>query len=243
MRLPMETRGFDSLLGRTVTLSRLAGDAPGAAPDAERGGSGHSDGGDRPAAEPTESYRFVFDSIFGPSAVLKPLDLRSGVFARAAEAKTVMMLEASIDGGKAVVEVTVERWSERTGALRVYRPKEVTLEQRRKAPRLVARLPLELGVVRDGEMRILKTFTEDISVGGFAAVVDEQLFADEVLVVLLRLPRRPVLATAEVTLIERMRRRTVHAKITAIGPDDAVALAATLHEIEAETAARAGGSR
>lgn len=206
----METRSFDSLVGRTVAL--VPGDG--------------------------ESYRFVFDSIFGPSAVLKPLDLKSGAFAKEVEQKAVMTLEASIDGGKATAEVTVERWSERTGALRVYRPKEVVLEQRRKAKRLPARLPLELGVLRDGEMRTVKTFTEDVSVGGFAALVDENLTPGELMVVLVRLPGRSLLVTAQVTIVERARRRTMHSKITAISPDDAAALASTLQAIEADLVAR-----
>lgn len=210
----MQTRSFDSLVGRTVVL--VPGDG--------------------------ESYRFVFDSIFGPSAVLKPLDLKAGAFAKAVEPKAVMPLEASIDGGRASAEVTVERWSERTGALRVYRPKEVTLEQRRKAPRLPARLPLELGVMREGEMRTVKTFTEDVSVGGFAAQVDENLVPGELMVVLVRLPSRSLLVTAQVTIVERARRRTMHSKITAISPDDAAELASTLQVIEADLAARGGMS-
>lgn len=206
----MQTRSFDSLVGRTVVL--VPGDG--------------------------ESYRFVFDSIFGPSAVLKPLDLKSGTFAREVEQKAVMSLEASIDGGKAIAEVTVERWSERTGALRIYRPKEVVLQQRRKAPRLPARFELELGVLRDGEIRTVKSFTDDVSVGGFAALVDENLAHDEQMVALLRLPNKSLLVTAQVTLVERARRRTVHARITAISPDDAAALAGALQVIEADLTAR-----
>jgi hypothetical protein len=125
----METRSFDSLMGRTIAL--IPGDG--------------------------ETYRFIFESIFGPSAVLKPVDLKSTAYAKAVEQKVVVPIEASIDGGKAMAEVTVERWSERTGALRVYRPKEVVLEQRRRDRRLSVRFPLELGVMRDGELRTVRT--------------------------------------------------------------------------------------
>jgi hypothetical protein len=205
----METRSFDSLMGRTIAL--IPGDG--------------------------ETYRFIFESIFGPSAVLKPVDLKSTAYAKAVEQKVVVPIEASIDGGKAMAEVTVERWSERTGALRVYRPKEVVLEQRRRDRRLSVRFPLELGVMRDGELRTVRTITEDVSVGGFAAVVDEQLVPGELMVVLVQLPGRSLMVTARVTIVERARRRTMHSKITAISPDDAAALASALQVIEAAKAA------
>lgn len=211
----METRHFDSLMGRTVAL--VPGDG--------------------------ETYRFIFDSIFGPSAVLKPVDIKSTAFAKAVEQKTVMRIEASIDGGKASAEVTVERWSERTGGLRVYRPKEVVLEQRRRDRRFAVRFPLELGVLRDGEMRTVRTVTEDVSVGGFAAVVDEHLIPGELMVVLIQLPGRALMVSARVTIVERMRRRTMHSKITAISPDDAAALAGALQAIEAARAAGETGQR
>lgn len=205
----METRSFDSLIGRTIAL--LPGDG--------------------------ETYRFIFDSIFGPSAVLKPVDLKSGAYAKEVEQKSVVPIEASIDGGKATAEVTVERWSERTGALRVYRPKEVVLEQRRRDPRFAVRFPMELGVMRDGEMRTVRTITEDVSVGGFAALVDEHLVPGELMVVLIQIPGRALMVTARVTIVERARRRTMHSKITAISPDDAAALASALQVIEAARAA------
>ena len=205
----METRLFDSLMGRTIEL--LPGDG--------------------------ERYRFVFESIFGPCAVLKPLDLKSTAYAKAAEQKSVVTLEASIDGGKATGEGTVERWSERTGALRVYRPREITLAQRRRHPRFAVQFPIQLGVVRDGEMRTIRTTTEDMSVGGFAAVIDEQLEADEAVVVLVQLPARALIVTAVVTMVERARRRRMHARFTAISPDEAAALAAALHEVELSTKA------
>ncbi len=211
----METRSFDSLMGRTIEL--LPGDG--------------------------ERYRFTFESVFGPSAVLKPLDLKSAAYAKTAEQKAVVTLEASIDGGKASAEGTVERWSERSGALRVYRPREIVLAQRRRHPRFAVQFPLELGVLRDGEMRTIRTTTEDLSVGGFAAVVDEQLEADEAIVVLVRLPAGVVIVTALGTMGERARRRRRHARFTAISPDDAAALAAVLHEVELSTTSDGEGRR
>lgn len=211
--LRMETRSFDSLMGRTIEI--LPGDG--------------------------ERYRFAFESVFGPSAVLKPLDLKSAAYAKSAEQKSVVMLEASIDGGKASAEGTVERWSERSGALRVYRPREIVLAQRRRHPRFAVQFPLELGVVRDGEMRTIRTTTEDLSIGGLAALVDEQLEADEAIVVLVRLPTGALIVTAVVTVVERARRRRMHARFTAISPDDAATLAAVLHEVELSGTSGRGG--
>ena len=91
--------------------------------------------------------------------------------------------------------------------------------------------------MRDGEMRTVRTTTEDVSVGGFAAVVDEHLVPGELMVVLVQLPGRSLMVTARVTILERARRRTMHSKITAISPDDAAALASALQVIASGKAA------
>jgi hypothetical protein len=53
-------------------------------------------------------------------------------------------------------------------------------------------------------------------------------------VALIHLPGDSVVVTAQVTVVESLRRRLVHARTTAISPDDYTVLAASLRVIEAD---------
>jgi hypothetical protein len=56
----------------------------------------------------------------------------------------------------------------------------------------------------------------------------------EPVVALIHLPGESVVVTAQVTVVEAFRRRLMHARTTAISPDDYAVLAASLRVIEAD---------
>jgi hypothetical protein len=155
-------------------------------------------------------------------------------FARDLAPKTPLRVVASVDDGILSAGTEVEKWSERAGTLRIIRPKVMDFAQRRRTVRLPARLGIELSVLRDGTMVSLHGRTDDISIGGFAATIDEAIEPGEPVVALIHLPGESVVVTAQVTVVESLRRRLVHARTTAISPDDYTVLAASLRVIEAD---------
>ena len=203
----MKIRTFDALTGRKITLESEDG---------------------------AQSHRFVLESIFAGIAVMGPADKRAVAFARELTPKTALRVVASVDDGILSAATEVEKWSERAGTLRIVRPKVMDFAQRRRTVRLPARLGIELSVVRNGTMVSLHGRTEDISIGGFAATVDEHVDPGELVAALIHLPGESVVVTAQVTVVEALRRRLVHARTTAISPDDYAVLAASLRVIEAD---------
>lgn len=203
----MKIRTFDALTGRKITLESEDG---------------------------SQSHRFVLESIFAGIAVMGPADKRAVAFARELTPKTALRVVASVDDGILSAATEVEKWSDRAGTLRIVRPKVMDFAQRRRTVRLPARLGIELSVLRDGKMVSLNGRTEDISIGGFAATVDEHVEPGELVAALVHLPGESVVITAQVTVVEALRRRLVHARTTAISPDDYAVLAASLRVIEAD---------
>lgn len=203
----MKIRTFDALVGRKMTLESETGE---------------------------ESHRFVLESIFAGVAVMSPADKRAVAFARRLEPKTPLRVLASVDDGILLAGVEVEKWSDRAGTLRIIKPRSMSFSQRRRTVRLPAKLPIEVAVVRDGQMVSSQGRTEDISIGGFAASVEGTVEAGETVVALIHLPNESIVLTAQVTVVEQLRRRLVHARTTAISPDDYAVLAAALRLIEAD---------
>lgn len=180
------------------------------------------------------AHRFVLESIFAGIAVMGPADKRAVAWARSLTPKTPVRVVASVDDGILSAGSEVEKWSDRAGTLRIIRPKAMDFAQRRRTVRLPAKLGIELSVVRDGQMRSMTGRTDDISIGGFAATVDEHVEPGEPVVALIHLPGESIVVTAQVTIVESLRRRLVHARTTAISPDDYAVLAASLRVIEAD---------
>lgn len=203
----MKIRTFDALVGRKMTLQDETGE---------------------------QSHRFVLEAIFAGIAVMGPADKRAVAWARDLAPKTEVRVVASVDDGILSAGSLVEKWSDRAGTLRIVRPKVMDFAQRRRTVRLPAKLGIELSVVRDGRMRSVPGRTEDISIGGFAATVDDQIEAGEPVVALIHLPGESIVVTAQVTIVESLRRRLVHARTTAISPEDYAVLAASLRVIEAD---------
>jgi hypothetical protein len=203
----MKIRTFDALTGRKITLESEDG---------------------------LQSYRFVLESIFAGIAVMGPADKRAMAFARELAPKTPLRVVASVDDGILSAGAEVEKWSERAGTLRILRPRVMDFAQRRRTVRLPARMGIELSVLRDGRMVSIHGRTEDISIGGFAATIDESIEPGEPVVALIHLPGESVVVTAQVTVVEALRRRLMHARTTAISPDDYAVLAASLRVIEAD---------
>ncbi len=203
----MKIRTFDALVGRKMTLESETGE---------------------------ESHRFVLESIFAGVAVMSPADKRAVAFARRLEPKTPLRVLASVDDGILLAGVEVEKWSDRAGTLRIVKPRSMSFSQRRRTVRLPAKLSVEVAMVRDGQMVSSQGRTEDISIGGFAASVEGNVEPGETVVALIHLPNESIVVTAQVTVVEQLRRRLVHARTTAISPDDYAVLAAALRLIEAD---------
>jgi hypothetical protein len=203
----MKIRTFDALVGRKMTLETETGE---------------------------ESHRFVLESIFAGIAVMSPADKRAVAFARHLEPKAPLRVVASVDDGILLAGVVVEKWSDRAGTLRIVRPRSMSFSQRRRTVRLPAKLPIEFAVVREGALVSMQGRTEDISIGGFAATIDGTVEADESVMALIQLPNDSIVVTAQVTVVESLRRRLVHARTTAISPDDYAVLAGALRLIEAD---------
>ncbi len=203
----MKIRTFDALVGRKMTLGDLEGEV---------------------------AHRFVLESLFGMNAVMTPADKRAMEYARAVEPKTMMRIVASVDDGMLTGELLVDRWSDRSGGLRVNKPRELRFAQRRRTVRLPVKLPVDLTVVRDGECTVVHGQTEDISIGGFSCILDSTITAGEAVVAMLHLPDEPVVVTARITLVESLRRRLVHARMLSISPEDYKILAKALPLLEEE---------
>ncbi|MEI6498076.1 MAG: PilZ domain-containing protein [Actinomycetota bacterium] len=201
----MRIRTFDELLGRKMSIGLHESDV---------------------------MYRFVLESIVGINVILVPADKRAMDFARAVEPKSTMRLAASVDDGMLTADIMINRWSDRSGGLRIMKPTEMMFAQRRRTVRLPARVGIDLFVHRDGAAKIISGQTEDISIGGFAATIDEAVTAGERVVARLNLPTEPIIVVAEVTLVESLRRRLAHARTLSMSPDDYAILAATLPQLE-----------
>jgi hypothetical protein len=199
----VKIRTFDALVGRKLRLESGAG-----------------------------SHRFVLESLLSNVAVLSPVDRTAAAFGRSVERGTPLRVVASVDGGMLSADTEVERWSERNKALHVYRPRSMEFSQRRRTVRLPVRLGLELSVVRDGVVCCVGGVTEDLAIGGFAAVLDGRVEVGESVVALLRLPNGSVATVAQVTAVDAIRVGLTHVRFDVISPDDYRVLVSALQIVE-----------
>ncbi len=188
------------------------------------------------AGDPGGPFRFTLETLVGQSVLLTPVDKRSSTFARDVDRGLDIELVGFVEDGILRSNTRVDRWSERNGTLYVARPSSVTFSQRRRTVRLPARREIELAVLRDGELRTVKGQTVNISIGGFAANVQENFTKGEELMVVMRLPTAEVFIVAEVTMMESLRQRVVHARTTSITPTDYDTLLEELVAIEKDLA-------
>ena len=125
----------------------------------------------------------------------------------------------------------VDRWLAASRTLMVNNP-ALSFAQRRDYFRVAVTLPIEVGLVRDGTVQFVAATTVDMSQGGCAFTVREEVIEHELAVVVVRLEERAVLAVLQIVGVSPDRKVPVRARFYQITPYDRTALATELRRYE-----------
>ena len=170
---------------------------------------------------------------------MRPCDREAKEFAAALAPNDRLRLTVGAADGVLEATLVVDRWLPSSRMLMVTNP-PLTFAQRRNFFRVPVVLPIELGLVRDGEVWGVEGNTVDVSQGGCSLVLREQVTEHELAAAVLRFDERAVVAVVEFLGVTADRRAPVRARFDQITPADRTALGTELrrHEVNRVRTAR-----
>lgn len=210
----MDRRELYSLTGSMVRIVRA--DAPG-----------------------TGAHHFTVESAADTTAVVRPCDREAKEFAADLVAGDRLRLTVGAADGVLEAVLVVDRWLPSSRMLMVNNP-PLAFAQRRNFFRVPVVLPIELGLVRDGEVHGVEGTTVDVSQGGCSLVLRESVHDHELAAAVLRFDTRVIVTVVQFLGVTADRRAPVRARFDQIAPADRTALGTELrrHEVNRVRTAR-----
>lgn len=174
---------------------------------------------------------FTVESAADTTAVLRPCDREAKEFAAVLQNGDRLRLTAGTADGVLEGTLIVDRWLVSSRMLMVNNP-ALTFAQRRDFFRVPVALPVELGLVREGAVRLVTGTTNDMSQGGCSLVIREPVLEGERAAAAVHFESRSVLAVVQIVGVSPDRRATVRARFDQITPYDRSTLATELRRYE-----------
>jgi hypothetical protein len=177
------------------------------------------------------AHLFTVESAAGGTAVLRPCDRPAKAFAAALQHGELLTLTAAASDGVLGATLVVDRWLLAGRMLLVNNP-PLSFAQRRDSFRVPVTLPVDLGLVRNGTMRLVSGTTNDVSQGGCSMIVREFLREGEMAAVAIRFEDRTVMSVVQIVGVPPDRRAPIRARFDQMTPFDRSALSANLRRHE-----------
>jgi hypothetical protein len=187
------------------------------------------------AADSTSSsalvHEFTVESAADTTAVLRPCDRDAKEFAAGLANGERLRLTAGTADGVLEGMLVVDRWLVSSRMLMVNNP-VLTFAQRRDFFRVAVSLPVDLGLVREGAVRLVTGTTNDMSQGGCSLVIREPVVEGERAAAAVHFEDKSVLAVVQILGVSPDRRAPVRARFDQITPYDRSTLATELRRYE-----------